>query len=311
MVFVRRQIESLAHRGVSVDIFFLRSRKSPLSILSDALMFLRRVGEFRPEVVHAQYGTMTSFFGAVLSAAPLVITFRGSDLNPAPSMGVLHSAAGRLLSQLSVLRASRIICVSESLKNKLWWGRERCQVIPSGVDLSEFRPRPQNEARRLLGWPDSPPILLFNAGRSPAVKRLDLAQQAYECAQSFHPALELKILDGNIAPELMPLALNAADCLLFASDWEGSPNIVKEALACDLPIISVDVGDVASRLKGVKNSRIVARSAIALGEAVAEIIGLRERSDGHNKVRGLDINTIAGDVERLYMAAISASAERN
>lgn len=308
MIFVRREIDSLARCGFVVDTFVLRSRTSPRIILVDAVNLLGRIRTFCPSVVHVQYGTMTSFFCALLVRTPLVITFRGSDLNPAPSMNLIHSALGRFMSQLSVLRARRIICVSEPLKRRLWWRASLCAVIPGGVDLDEFQPRPREESRILLSWPMNPPILLFNAGKEPAVKRLDLAEAAYRRARSACPNLLLKVLDGTVDPGRIELALNAANCLLVTSDWEGSPTIVKEALACDLPVVSVDVGDVTERLAGVENSRVVARSAVALGDAIAEVVASGNKSGGRQAAKSVEIMAIAERIGRVYDEAIADAA---
>ena len=107
-------------------------------------------------------------------------------------------------------------------------------------------------------------------------------------------------MNGGTPPERVPALMNAADCLLVTSDSEGSPTVVQEALACDLPVISVDVGDTRERLRGVSHSRIVARDPEALGAALAEILAHPERSDGHGKVKEFCAQTIAADLRRIY-----------
>jgi teichuronic acid biosynthesis glycosyltransferase TuaC len=96
---------------------------------------------FRPQVVHAHYGTVTALFAALgAGRIPLVITYRGSDLNRLPSARGMRPAAALLLSQIAALRAARIVCVSRKLKARLWWRRVRVTVQPSGVDPQVFRP---------------------------------------------------------------------------------------------------------------------------------------------------------------------------
>jgi hypothetical protein len=122
MVFARRQAGTLAELGVAVEVFHLRSRTSPGVLITEFCRFRRVVQSFRPEVVHAHFGTMTALFSAVAAGwCPLVITYRGSDLNPVPSSRGFRPALGRLLSQLAALRADRIVCVSRRLQQKLWW----------------------------------------------------------------------------------------------------------------------------------------------------------------------------------------------
>ncbi|MGC3974401.1 MAG: glycosyltransferase [Nitrospira sp.] len=102
--------------GVACQAMFLRSRTSPLILMREAGRLQKELAQFGPDLIHAHYGTMTAAVGALVSRVPLVITFRGSDLNPCDSVSPLRSAGGKFLSQLAALRARRIICVSEQLK---------------------------------------------------------------------------------------------------------------------------------------------------------------------------------------------------
>jgi len=230
------------------------------------------------------------------------VTFRGSDLNPCPSMNRLRSWIGRLFSQLAALRAAQIICASKQLKDRLWWRGESATIMPGSVDRKLFYPQARSEARMALGWPLPDKIVLFNAGHSARIKRLDLAEAAIAEANKLAgaPAIRMVVLDGQIDPNSIPLYLNAADCLLVTSDWEGSPYIVKEALCCNLPIISVDVGDVAERVEGITPSRIVARDARALGAALLEVSMLGCRSNGYLAAGDLSEERVAERVRNIY-----------
>jgi glycosyltransferase involved in cell wall biosynthesis len=305
MIFAKRESASLGATGVKVRQFFLESRTSPVSLFREFLRFRREIQDFRPEIVHAYYGTVTALFCALATWRRLVITFYGSDLNPDPAVSRVRSAISGLFSQMAALRAAQIICVTSGLKRRLWWRRERATVIPGGTDLEFFRPRPKEEARTILGWPKVEKIILFNAGRSPRIKRLDLAKAAVEATNKLGCDARLVLLNGGTAPSEVPLYLSAADCLLLTSDWEGSPFIVKEALSCNLPIVSVNVGDVAERVTGVNPSRIVARDAGALGAAVVEVLSLGCRSNGRLAMQELSEEKLAEKVRCIYERAVA------
>ena len=93
--------------------------------------------------------------------------------------------------------------------------------------------------------------------------------------------------------------MSAADCLIMTSVHEGSPNVVKEALMCDLPVVATPVGDVPERLADVDPSW-QGEDEIALGEALVECLREPRRSNGREAARGLTVKRIANRVLDLY-----------
>ena len=307
MSFSRRQTASISRCGVQVRSFFLRSRTSPLAIYSELKRLRAEIGAFVPDIVHAHFGTMTAFVSAIASRKPLVVTFHGSDLNPAPGDSRLRSWLGHALSHFASTQASQIICVSPQLCERVAYRRGHVHEIPCGVNLERFRPMSRAQSRTKLGWTMDEKIVLFNARTDPIGKRLDLAEAAYSHARRKIANLRLHVFRGATHPDDMPLYYSAADCLLMTSDHEGSPMVVKEAMACNLPVVSVDVGDVAERLTGVVPSAVVARDRIALGDALVEVIRTNCPSNGRQSIFALSEENVARRVISVYqMAAATA-----
>lgn len=305
MIFARRQAECLAAQGVEAPIFYLRSRTSPARLLGEMVRFRSDIATRRPDVIHAHFGTMTALFSALgCGMLPLVITYRGSDLNPPPASyscrAKLRATWGRLFSQLASLRARKIVCVSRRLSNHLWWRRELVAILPSGVDAEVFYPEPRLAARRSLGWSDAESVALFHGGHDSKVKGLDLALAAVGEARRKVPSLRLEILDGNVSPAMVPRLMNAADCLLLTSVSEGSPSVVQEALASNLPIVSVAVGDVEERLAGVEHSIVATPDAAVLGRALARLVDPPRRSDGRKKLPQFCARRLARELKDIY-----------
>jgi glycosyltransferase involved in cell wall biosynthesis len=307
MVFARRQAETLRHRGTpEVHCFYLRSRTSPSRLWREAKRFRAQIEAFRPDVVHAHFGTVTGLFAALLAGSiPVVVTYRGSDLNRGPRTRWLRSALGRLFSQLAALRANWIVCVSRGLRERLWWNQHRTTVLPSGVDTEVFREMPRTWARKKLGWPDDGRVVLFNAGHDPINKRLDLAIASVEAAARSLPGLRMHLLNGDVPPDHMPLYMNAADCLLVTSDAEGSPTVVQEAIATGLPVVAVDVGDVSERLRSVTPVAITTRDTEALGRALITILKTGQRTNGRLRVREISSTHIADELSHLYRQVVA------
>jgi teichuronic acid biosynthesis glycosyltransferase TuaC len=305
MVFARRQMASLKQRGVNVRNFFLSSRTSPKAILRETRRFRDAIRQFDPHIVHAHYGTVTALFCALATTRPLVISFRGSDLNPTSDIGFMRSLIGRLFSQVSALRATHIVCVSQELKSRLWLRSRPTSIIFDGVDLSLFKPLPKEEARRKLGWSQDSKLIFFNLGGRPAGKRLSLAESAVSHARRLLPDIDL-VPVTKVDPDKIPLYMNACDCLLLTSDWEGSPTVVKEALACNLPVVSVDVGDVKELVQGVQPSKIVPADAQRIADALVEILRTGKRSNGSARAGDLSERSTTERVLALYQDIMAA-----
>ncbi|MEO8732727.1 MAG: glycosyltransferase family 4 protein, partial [Flavobacteriales bacterium] len=279
MPFSHRQAEAIgAMQGFTVRTYLLSTRTSLGGLLKARGELKAIERSFRPDVVHVHYGTVTALFTLLTVRCPLAITFHGSDLNPTPTDGYWRDHIGRLFSQLAALGATGIICVSEGLRKRLWWRREDVQVIPIGTDTDRFQPMDREQCRSRLQWP-SGPIVLFNAG-NPKLKRLDLAQEAMAIVGRVDPDARLELLQGQVKPDDMPLLINASTAVLLCSDAEGSPTMVKEAMACNVPVVSNDVGDVAQRIEGVHPGALVEQLAKAFADGILAVIADGRRSNG-------------------------------
>jgi glycosyltransferase involved in cell wall biosynthesis len=182
--------------------------------------------------------------------------------------------------------------------------------VPTGVDLRLFTPADRAAARRRLGYAADERVVLFNAGRNPAVKDPDLARAAVAQARHLVGEMRFVVLDGSARPEEVPVYMNAADVLLVTSLTEGSPTVVQEAMACNLPVVSVDVGDVRERLQGVAACEVVVRrDPNELGNALAAVLLAAKRSDGRTHAAALGVEAIAERLAEFYRLALGRTAQ--
>jgi teichuronic acid biosynthesis glycosyltransferase TuaC len=112
--------------------------------------------------------------------------------------------------------------------------------------------------------------------------------------------VRMVVLYGGTPPPDVPELFNAADCLLLTSDSEGSPTVVQEALACNLPVVSVDAGDTGERLSGVSWSAIVPRDPAVIAAELVRVLKVPGRSNGRRKVDEFSAHKIAGQLRRIY-----------
>ena len=282
MSFVDRLAEALRAEGVHVETMRVRTLFRPWVFGPQLLQIVGLARRGRFDILHAQYGTYTGLItglAAALTRRTVVVTFRGSDLNPVPSEHPIKLRLQHLCSQLAALLADAVVCVSGQLVPRLWRSKPRLAIIPSSTDVDRFRPLEQSACRQRLGWEADGPVCVFFCGNNAAVKRADLAQAVRSRVGERAPDVRVEIVP-MVALDDVPTYLNAADCLLFLSDYEGSPNLIRDACACALPIVTVDVGDVRSVLEGVDWCRVVERNEEAIADAVVDLAKRRVRSNG-------------------------------
>lgn len=299
MIFAKNQVKDLQKAGVSCSVFYLRSRTNPSVLIEDFFRLRDQIKIERPDVLHCHYGSVTSFTAAISNIVPLVITFHGSDINRASGVGFWRGFFGRLLSQLSILRAKKVICVSSRLKDQLWWGREKAVIIPMGIDATVFVPMDQNTCKQKLSLDPQKKYIFFN-GSNPEIKRNDIAKAIEAEVKKVVPTAELLVLKGGVDPDEIPLYLNSCDCLLLCSDTEGSPMVIKEALSCELPIVSSDVGDVRERISGVRNSYVIERNVALMAQYIVDVLKNGGRSDGRKKIDEFSSALISQRIASIY-----------
>jgi len=312
-IFIKRQVDSLRQRGVRFDVMFVRGYLSKRAYAAAAASLARMnfAKEAPYRLVHA-HGGETAFTAAAYRRVPVLVSYLGLDILGAPqedgSTRFTSRARAKVLRE-SARFVSRTITKSQEMHDALPSScRRRNDVVPSGVDGSTFTVMPRSEARRLLGWQPESAIALFGGNPEVPAKGYRLAAAACELAAEQVKNLELKTL-GGIEPSQVPLMMNAADCLLFTSRAEGSPNVVKEALMCNLPVVATPVGDVKDLLEGVSPSWVCKPSAHVLAGAVAAALSEPARSDGRAKSVHLTTEAIAIRMLSIYERMISKKAD--
>ena len=240
--FVQAQMESLRPLGVEYDVLFMNGRESYANYGKAIFQLQRRLAAKHYDLVHAHFG-LSGLVARLQLRVPVVVSFMGDDVLGRFDRKGRNSLVG-VFYQLSSFVLARcvgaVIVKSAQMKQRL--RLSSAHVIPNGVSLDLFRPVDPDEARRVLGLDASRKYVLFPYDPSVARKRFDLLQEAVTLARQQVPQLEILQVLG--APrERMPLYFNAANVLVLLSYGEGSPNAVKEAMAVNLPVITVDVGD--------------------------------------------------------------------
>jgi glycosyltransferase involved in cell wall biosynthesis len=317
--FVKSQAESLRAVGWEVYLGIIDERKSLHGINRNIRRLKREIAETRPRLVHAQYGSVTAAVATLIKGhLPLIVSFCGDDLLGTPNPGLtwrIRENSARLMGLIAARHAVEIIVKSKSLIQALPARlRAKVTVLPNGVDMRLFRPMAQDVCRERLGWKKQSKIVLFNSSRDDnrSSKNPRLARAAIDSLAHSVSDVSLEML-SNTSQEEVCLKMNAADCLLVTSLHEGSPNIVKEAMACNLPVVSVPCGDVAERLRKTYPGSVCPYDAIVLANAIHDVLQACRRSNGREQIvaQGLTLTSIAErlvDVYRRVQKRVSLSS---
>jgi glycosyltransferase involved in cell wall biosynthesis len=239
------------------------------------------------DLVHANYG-LTAPAALAQVHLPVVISLWGTDL-----MGRF----GRL-SRACAQRADAVIVMSPEMADILDMD---CYVIPHGVDTTLFAPRPQHEARAELGWDEDTRYVLFPYPPGRDVKDYPRAERVVaEAAEAFDEPVEIATI-SKLPHDQMPTYYNAVDLLLLTSKREGSPNAIKEALACNTPVVSTDVGDVRTRVDGVTNAYVCQTDA-ELVDGITSILRDGGRSDGRTAIEECSLTRMGERIIEVYQS---------
>ncbi len=297
---------------LTIEQFHLVSRKSVKGIIQAGRALKKTSLKEKCNLVHAQWGTSTGLLTVLFSPLPVVVSFCGSDLlgnYDEKGKAKLSGKLSSILSQLAALGASRCIAKSSRLKKRLWpVSRAKCTVIPNGVDVDSFKPMDQQYCRKQLGWDHRRKYILFfhdDSRHGAWVKNPALAEATIKEANSLEPHFELFKVK-HYPQEFLPVLYNAADALLITSFHEGSNNSVKEAMACNLPIVTVPCGDVEERLQFTEPSFIGNYHASELAKGLVQITNNQKRSNGREEVlrQGIDSKQVARKIFEVYHEAL-------
>jgi glycosyltransferase involved in cell wall biosynthesis len=307
--FVVRQVDFLRRNGIDVDVLAFRGARNPLNYLRAWWRVHRRLRENRYDLIHAQWGQTVPT--TIPTRLPLVVTFRGGEGEGIVGDNGRYTFSGyvlRLVSAFAARRADELVAVSAHMRSYL--PPRHVHIIPSGLDFSRFLLRPRNEARAELGLPLAKRLVLFVGNPAEARKRYALAQQV---VSRLDKDLDTQLVVAwDVPHERIPVYMNACDALLFVSMYEGSPNVVKEALACNLPVVSVTVGDVAERLHGVDGCHVApGDDPQALAEMLAKVLRADKRVEGRAAVQELDENRLAQRMIDVYRRALAGHDARS
>jgi glycosyltransferase involved in cell wall biosynthesis len=289
--FVFEQVRALRAQGVQVDVLFVNGRASRWAYLSGYPRLWKQLRHVTYDLIHAHY-VFSGLIARAQHRLPIVQSYH------AP--GQMETYQGWLAKRLAPW-VDAVIVTSADHKARL--GYEPAHIIPCGVDLALFDPKPGDEARAELGWDTDRRIVAWIGDPRPE-KRVDLAYATYDVLRRRRDDVDLRVVT-KVPHATVPTYMSAADVLLLTSDHEGSPVALKEAMACNLPIVSTRVGDVADVIAGVEGCYLAEQTPGDLADKVEMALNFGRRTRGREAIQHLGTEAEARRIIALYQQVLS------
>lgn len=289
--FIMEQVDALNEEGVDTSYFTIE-RKGWIGYLKSRRLLLKKIKEFNPDIIHAHYG-LSGLLANLQRSVPVVTTYHGSDIN--------NNKVFRV-SQFVIKLSQHNIFVSHKNLDKAKVNKNY-SLIPCGIDTTVFYPQDTTSCREKKNMNSSKKYALFSGAFDNKVKNSELALKVVENIKDCS-LLELK---GHTREEVA-LLMNAVDVCVMTSFTEGSPQFIKEAMACNCPIVSVDVGDVKEIIGDTEGCFISSYDEEELTSKLQQSLELGARTKGRDRIEelGLDTETIAKRIKEIYCEVINS-----
>ncbi len=254
----------------------------------------KKIQKFNPDIVHAHYG-LSGLLANLQRKVPVVTTFHGSDIH---TMG-----KNLFLSRVAMYLSAFNIFVSDGLFKIANYKKTNYLITSCGVNLSVFTQFDKKKAREILNLDINCKYILFSGSFDNNIKNAILAQKAVSMIDN-SVLIELK----GYTREQVSLLLNACNVQLTTSIRESGPLIIKEAMACGIPIVSVDVGDVKEVIASTKGCYIAEREPEDIANKLNLAFAFNGRTNGRQRIIDLGISNeqVAKQIMNIYKQIINA-----
>lgn len=271
-------------------IYFLIKGKGLIGYLSNIRKLNRCLQKNNFDIVHAHY-SFTAFVASFAHAKPLVVSLMGSDVKK----GIIYCMIIRLMALFFSWKT--IIVKSEDMQISL--KMDKVMIIPNGVDLHRFNELDKIECQKKLGWNTNKKHILFPANIARPENNHQLLSAAV--TEINNPNIETHWFN-NVPNEDTPYWYNAADVVVMTSLWEGSPNAIKEARACNRPIVSTNVGNVKWLFGNVNGCYLSDFSVSNCAKKIKSALAFNGKTCGRQRIinLGLSNDLVAKRLVEVY-----------
>jgi len=285
---IKEQSQSLKNNEIEIDFYSIRN-KGFKGYLSSVLPLKKAIKTKNYDLIHAHYG-LSAIVATLAGARPLVVSLMGSD--------VMEKGWQLRLIKILVKKRWPLTIVKSSEMSDII-GSQNIAIVPNGVNVDKFRPINKNDALKQVKLNPFYRYVIFLSNPERKEKNYNLVQKAWENIKNE----DLKLIYlANICHDEVPYYINLADVAILSSLWEGSPNTIKEAMSCNIPIVTTEVGDVKWVIGDTEGCYISSYDAEDMAAKIKLALKFENRTNGRQRIidLGLDSQSIAKKIIALY-----------
>lgn len=304
--FIKNQGESLKKAGINLEYFLIKD-KGIIGYLSNIKKLREHLSKNKYDIIHSHYGLSGWVSIFAFPKVPVVTSFMGDDLyGDANKKGKKYFSdfIYIFLNKFQQLFLDFIIVKSKNLAKEVIL-KKKMEIIPNGVDFALFKPTEKIDAKKKLNFYNNKKYILFLGDKENPRKNFQLLEKALNNVRN----IEL-LAPYPVEYEKIPYLLNFTNVVVMTSLKEGSPNIIKEAMACNCPIVSTDVGDVRWVLGDTEGCYITSFDPKDIADKIEIALKFADnkgRTRGRERIikLGLDLNSIADKIIEIYKKIIT------
>lgn len=289
MPFITEQAEAVAVEcNCEIDYFTVKG-KGLLSYFAQVKALKKKISEFEPDIIHAHYG-LSGITAVLQRQVPVVITFHNGEVD---------TFAGNLLSSLASLLAKHTIYVAQHIYDRAFLkSKKKFSILPCGVPLEQCLITEYQEARLKLGFELNKKYILFGGAFDNLRKNYPLIKKALllsgrNCAQynGYDDYGDIVCLEmKGLSRAECVLRMCACDLFALPSKSEGSPQALKEAMACNCPIIATDIADIKHLLGTLGGHYICTFEPRDVVKVLKESLAFNGRTKGRDRIEELQLS---------------------
>mgnify|MGYP006286194231 CR=1 FL=1 len=293
-IIIANQADSLRKAGLQVELFLIKGAGF-WGYLKNIIPLRKHLKKNKYDIVHSHY-SFSGFVASLSFAKPLIVSLMGSDIHETKSRKYKISFFRVFFGwDYTIVKSDRMM-----IRGK------KTAIIPNGVDLDKFFPMKKSQCIKKLGWHSSKINVLFAGDPARIVKNFSLTEKAVALFDDEY--IELHSL-GGVTHEKIPFLINASDIVMLTSLWEGSANVIKEAMACNCPVVSTDVGDVSWLFGEEPRHYLAGFTPEEVAKKVKEAIEFSKnkgRTNGRARLKelGLDEESVSRRIIDVYLKCL-------